>query len=303
MKRSLIFTIVLGLLFLLAACSSVAEQVSETVLQEAAERLVEQATGIEITEMDAEEGIVAFSVGTDDGSQIDVAMTETAAIDQFEGMGFTIPLPNGLAGGMVQNIQEDGEDLMVQASYELADISGELFVSELHETLIGLDFSYVAFLSGNEEPDIAINPMINYTHPDGYQLMLIIDDSATLISLIKTSPEAVAEMQPQSAEPALTTFSGTMQPDKSAYAPGEEIRLTFVSNDTLDDWAWVGIVPRDTPQGLEEYGDAAYLSYTYTSYVEDGLLIMYAPDAPGEYDLRLYNAGLELASVSIQVNN
>jgi hypothetical protein len=108
------------------------------------------------------------------------------------------------------------------------------------------------------------NPMLNYVHLDGYQFMLITEDEAALFSLVKTSPEAVADMLPKEV---VTELDGRMTPDKTAYAPGEEIRLTFVSNTALDGGAWVAIVPSSTQRGSEADGNAAYLSYAYANDV------------------------------------
>lgn len=279
----------------LAACGRVADKVTER----ATEALLEQVTGLENITINEDGETVSFSVEAESGERIDYSRTSDASADAFAAMGFTIPLPAGLSVVSSDRIDQDGEAYMASASYTLNGAAAVAVKTAVHAALLDAGFQYFAFLSAEQEPNMN-DPMLNYVHPDGYQLMIIGDEETVAFSLIKTSPEAVRDMLPKEL---ITELDGRMAPDKTTYAPGEEIRLTFVSNTPLDGGAWVGVVPSSTPQGLEEYGNAAYLGYAYTGDAQGDILILYAPGEPGSYDLRLYNAGLELASVSISVND
>lgn len=293
-KPFLIITLLVAIL-VLAACGRVAD----TVTERATGALIEQVTGLENVTVNQDGETVSFSVEGESGERIDFSRTNDASADAFSAMGFTIPLPAGLSVVSSDRIDQDGEAYMTSASYALNGAAAVAVKTAVHAALLDAGFQYTAFLSAEQEPNLN-DPMLNYVHPDGYQLMIIGDEETVAFSLIKTSPEAVRDMLPKEL---ITELDGRMAPDKTTYAPGEEIRLTFVSNTPLDGGAWVGVVPSDTPQGLEEYGNAAYLGYAYTGDAQDGILLLYAPGELGSYDLRLYNAGLELASVSISVND
>lgn len=294
MKQSVFLLALLISSLALVACG----QVADTVAERASEVLVEQATGVEDISISEDGEVVSFSVAAESGEQVEFSRTNDASADAFEGMGFNIPLPAGLSVVSSEQIDQDGEAFMSSASYELVDVEAVAFKTAVHTSLIEAGFQHTAFLSVEQEVNLN-EPMLNYVHLDGYQLMLIVEDNTALINLIKTSPEAVQDMLPKEV---ITALDGQMTPDKTTYVPGEEIRLTLVSNTPLDGGAWVGIVPSDTAQGLEEYGNAAYVGYVYVSDLQGDILVLYAPGEPGSYDLRLYNAGLELASVSISVN-
>jgi hypothetical protein len=298
MKQKLFFMLLLIVALASTACGRVADTVTDAVAERAAEVLLEQATGVENLEMNQDGDELSFSVQAESGERVDFSRSSEGSADVFAAMGFNIPLPAGLSFVSNDRTDQDGEERMAMASYELVGISDVALRTAVHNSLIEAGFTYFAFLSAETEADMN-NPMLNYVHTDGYQFMLITEDEAALLSLIKTSPEAVADMLPKEV---ITELDGRMTPDKTTYAPGEEIRLTFVSNTALDGGAWVAIVPSNTPQGSEEYGNAAYLSYAYASDVSNDILILYAPEAAGSYDLRLYNAGLELASVSFSVS-
>jgi hypothetical protein len=290
------FLVLLLVVFLaLTGCGRVTDKVTEV----ATEKIVEQITGLENVTINEDGEAVAFSVQAESGERIDFSRERETSADIFAAMGFTLPLPAGLSVVSSDRIDQDGEPYLANASYELNRVDAVAFKTAVHTTLIDAGFQPFGFLSATQEVDMSA-PMLNYVHPDGYQFILIAEDDSALLSLVKTSPEAVRDMLPKVV---ITELDGRMTPDKTTYAPGEEVRLTFISNTPLDGGAWVAVVPSDTPQGLEEYGNAAYLGYAYTRDAQGDILTLYAPGEPGSYDLRLYNAGLELASVSISVND
>lgn len=290
MNRKL-FLVLLIISLALSACA----RVTDRVMEQATGRIVEQVTGLENVQINQDGEVVSFSAEAD-GVRYDFAGTSDASAEAFTAMGFTIPLPAGLSVVSSSQVDQDGQDMLANTSYDLVDIDEVALRTAVTASLIEAGFLYLAFLSADSEPDMN-SPMLNFVHPDGYQFMLIVDGGSALLSLTRTTPESVTNMLPKEV---ITEFDGQMSPDKTSYTAGEEIRLTFISNTNLDDWAWVGIVPPDTPRG-EDAGNAAYLVFAYVSYVENGILTLHAPMDPGEYDMRLYNAGLELASVPIRV--
>lgn len=112
-------------------------------------------------------------------------------------------------------------------------------------------------------------------------------------------------------EVASVTFSvqlfkegATLKLDKEAYAPGDEIRVTFTAPSEWGAGAWVGIIPSDVPHGSEDENDQHDVSYRYLDKKTTGLLVFTAPEEKGGYDVRMHdtdNNGNEITSVSFEV--
>ncbi len=94
----------------------------------------------------------------------------------------------------------------------------------------------------------------------------------------------------------------SLQLDKTTFAPGEEIRVYFTALSSFPDSAWVGVIPSDVPHG-DWQSEYTYMSYQYLEGLTSGELTLVAPDTPGSYDMRMYDAdpGKEVASVTFQV--
>jgi len=81
--------------------------------------------------------------------------------------------------------------------------------------------------------------------------------------------------------------------DKTSYAAGEEITVTYDIVETLKDGAWMGLVPSDTKHGLETDGDAADVDWQYLDGSTSGTMTFDAPADAGEYDVRVYDTEYE----------
>ncbi|MCA9918508.1 MAG: hypothetical protein KC445_11180 [Anaerolineales bacterium] len=307
MKRILMLPLIF-LALTLAACSNPVEQMQEAVSQEIAEAVVEQATGAENVEFDAEDGEISFSVEGQDGAQVDVSVEENSDIEAITGMGFTIPLPDGLENGAVQRIDNDGEEMMVNATFEAPDLTTAELYQAMHEALTSQGFTYFdPTNSGKTEPDTEQMQMIvAYQHPDGYQFTMMGDNTGVLFGLVRLESGAVPEVvQDVAVAPIIpTVLDGSMALDKTSYAAGEAIVVTLEINTPLADNAWVGVIPADTPHGLEVDGDNTYISYDWLYNLADGRITLNAPNEPGRYTVRLYNTddqGVEVATEDFTV--
>jgi hypothetical protein len=92
--------------------------------------------------------------------------------------------------------------------------------------------------------------------------------------------------------------------DKSTYAPGETINVTFSAPAGLPTNAWVGIIPSNVPHGDEAQNDTFDLTYQYLNGIASGTLVFSAPMMPGSYDFRMHDSddsGKEIASVTFTV--
>jgi hypothetical protein len=92
--------------------------------------------------------------------------------------------------------------------------------------------------------------------------------------------------------------------DKSSYAPGETINVTFSAPAGLPTDAWVGIIPSDVPHGTEAQNDTYDLTYQYLNGMASGTIVFAAPVLPGSYDFRMNDTdsnGKEIASVTFTV--
>ncbi len=95
--------------------------------------------------------------------------------------------------------------------------------------------------------------------------------------------------------------------DKKAYEVDEEIRFVLTWTGTADEYAWIGIVPADTPHGDEYTNDDADVWYTYLTSMNSGeefMAITYLE--PGKYTMRVNendDGGAELAWVEFTVGD
>ncbi|MBE2224381.1 MAG: hypothetical protein IAF02_22765 [Anaerolineae bacterium] len=312
MKRMSIILFVVTA-FVLAACGmNPAEKLQEAASEKVAETLVEQATGLENLDVNTEDGSVTYSVDDGEGGTMEVAVAQDTDMSNIDGMGFTIPLPAGLVNGAKQVTDKNGEPMMIGLTAELDGLTIAQLVDDLHGTLTAQGFVYNG-AAGETAPDTSVAnfmPFIAYTHPDGYQFSIIGDDSGLILSLIKVDDGSGQNDTGQNGETAVTlptTLDGSMNVDKTSFGTQEAVVITLVLNEPQAEDAWVGIVPSDTPHGLEADGDAADLTYEYVSNAVDGKITLYAPSEPGSYDVRMYSTdsasanGVELASVTIVV--
>lgn len=308
MKRMSIILLLL-FAFVLSACGmNPAEKLQEAAAEKVAETLVEQATGLENLDLNTDDGSVSYSADDGEGGTIAVDVTENSDLSAISGMGFTIPLPDGLVNGITQATDKNGEAMLISTTAEFEGLTFAQFIDAMHASLISQGFVYSG-APGEEAPDTTVAnfmPMVIYTHPDGYQFSMMGDDSGAILSLLKADEGSMGGSNGKTAVVIPTTLDGSMNVDKSSYSVGEAIEVTLVINTPLADDAWVGIVPSDTPHGLESDNDAADVTYAYVSNAVDGKVILYAPNEAGSYDVRLLNTdngvnGVELSSITITV--
>ncbi len=97
----------------------------------------------------------------------------------------------------------------------------------------------------------------------------------------------------------------TLQVDRTTFAPGETITVTFSGAGGFASNAWVGIIPSAVDHGREAVNDRYDLTYQYLRNKASDQLRFTAPVQPGAYDLRMHdtdNDGREVASVSFTVS-
>ncbi len=97
---------------------------------------------------------------------------------------------------------------------------------------------------------------------------------------------------------------GTLVLAKTEFAPNEEIKLTFSSEGTFGNNAWIGIIPSTVPHGDESKNDEFDIAYQYFEGATSGEMTFSAPDQPGEFDLRMHSTdetGIEVTSISFKV--
>lgn len=310
MKRILIVLIVLFTLTFSACGMNPAEKLQEAASEKVAETLVEQATGLENLDVNTSDGSVSFSADDGEGGTIAVDVTENVDLSAITGLGFTIPLPAGLVNGTTQTTDKDGETMLISTTAEFDGLTFAQFIDAMHTSLTSQGFVYSG-APEQEAPDATATdfiPMVLYTHPDGYQFNMIGDDNGALISLLKA--EAGTTMDGANGNTAVslpTTLDGSMKLDNETYKTGAAVEVTLVINTPLADDAWVGIVPSETPHGLEADSDTVDTTYAYINSAQDGKIILYAPTTAGSYDVRLFNTdsatnGVELASTTITIS-
>ncbi len=101
-------------------------------------------------------------------------------------------------------------------------------------------------------------------------------------------------------------IQSSLKLEKNRFAPGEEIRLTFVASADCKSNAWIGIIPSKIVHGSESENDKHDIKYQYLNGKKSGVLTFKAPTKPGNYDFRLNstdNNGIELTYVSFVVGS
>ena len=102
----------------------------------------------------------------------------------------------------------------------------------------------------------------------------------------------------------VTGASASVSLNKTTYAPGERMWITFKTSVAFASNAWIGIIPSDVPHGSEEVNDENDINYVYIEGATDGIKEMEAPTEAGSYDIRFNDTddnGKEIASVSFTV--
>ncbi len=92
--------------------------------------------------------------------------------------------------------------------------------------------------------------------------------------------------------------------EKTVFAPGEKIILSFKAPATLPRNAWIGIIPSDIPHGSEATNDKHELDYEYIGNQASGTMEFEAPEKPGQYDFRMNDTdtnGKELTHITFTV--
>ena len=92
--------------------------------------------------------------------------------------------------------------------------------------------------------------------------------------------------------------------EKTQFAPGESIRVSFTASPDFAANAWVGIIPSAVPHGSEPVNDQNDSTYQHLNKRASGELTFAAPTQPGSYDFRMNDCddnGKEVASVSFSV--
>jgi hypothetical protein len=97
---------------------------------------------------------------------------------------------------------------------------------------------------------------------------------------------------------------GSLQLDKTTYAPGEKMTVRFTAPTYFDKNAWIGVVPSSIAHNSENESDKANKGYEYIQGKTEGTFTFLAPAAKGSYDIRMFdseNDGKETTSVTFTV--
>jgi hypothetical protein len=92
--------------------------------------------------------------------------------------------------------------------------------------------------------------------------------------------------------------------NKTTFAPGEDIIVTFEASAFYSANAWVGIIPSNIAHGGEGLNDQNDLSYQYINKRTSGTMTFKAPNNAGAYDFRMNEndfGGIEITSVSFTI--
>lgn len=295
-KLTALFTV---LTLFLAACG-VQERIENEVSEQIVEQVASQLSDADVDlDFDADGDFASISIDDGQGGTIDFSTEANADTDVFSAFDFNIALPNGILEGAKQVTQQNGQDASVTASYTLENNIDQPFFDELEQAVLAEGFTKgVSFNSD----DSVVNGMFNYEHASGYMLSILAGEQDVIVTMTKTEPSTGSSTSESMEIP--TVLDGSMSLDKETYTVEEMIVVSLQINTPLASDAWVGIVPSDTPHGLESDADAVDLAYAYVESNEE--ITLYAPYEPGQYDVRLFNTdssdGVELASVTITVN-
>ncbi len=99
-------------------------------------------------------------------------------------------------------------------------------------------------------------------------------------------------------------YEGTLTTDKTEYSVGEKIVITFTAPVSLNENAWIGLIPSETPHGSEATNDAADVEYAYIKKQASGTMTFTAPEKTGSWDIRMNDSdsdGKEITSITIKV--
>jgi len=92
--------------------------------------------------------------------------------------------------------------------------------------------------------------------------------------------------------------------DKSYYAPGESINVSFTASGNWARDAWIGIIPSTVTHGSESVNDQHDITYQYIEKRANGVMVFKAP-GPGQWDFRMHDTdgnGREVAYISFTVS-
>ncbi|HID53233.1 MAG TPA: hypothetical protein EYP41_14520 [Anaerolineae bacterium] len=188
MKQKWMFVMAILALALSACGLNPVEKLEEKAAEQVAEKIIEQASGAEDVQINVGDDSVSYAVTDDEGNEISVDVNEVANLDAFTGMGFTIPLPNGMVNGTMQEIEENDRVVMVQGVFEMEGLSVEEFYPAIHQSLTAAGFTYRDPLGGDSTAPDPTNPdfipMVTYTHEDGYQFTIMGDASGIVLSIV-----------------------------------------------------------------------------------------------------------------------
>jgi uncharacterized protein YjbI with pentapeptide repeats len=100
---------------------------------------------------------------------------------------------------------------------------------------------------------------------------------------------------------AIDLSNAKLQLNKTTFAPGEEIRVSFVALPTKTSNGWIGIIPSQIPHGSQSVNDQHDISYQDLRGRTSGELVFTAPTQKGSYDFRMNDGGKEITSTSFRV--
>ena len=98
--------------------------------------------------------------------------------------------------------------------------------------------------------------------------------------------------------------NATVHTNKTHYAQGETINLSFTADSDLYNDAWIALVPSSVPHGSSDTADGHDISYVWVNSRTSGSNEFKAPNNNGLYSVRLFdadNGGYELASYTFAV--
>ncbi len=99
------------------------------------------------------------------------------------------------------------------------------------------------------------------------------------------------------------TFKPKIYINKTLYAPGEKIKVSFRASKRYGENAWLGIIPSNIKHGKAEENDLHALTYQYLDRKTKGTMLFPAPLKYGKYDIRMHDSemGKEVVYVSFMV--
>ncbi len=119
------------------------------------------------------------------------------------------------------------------------------------------------------------------------------------------SKKITAKTAPSSKTPKAVKkiFKPKIYLNKTLYAPGEKIRISFRASKRYGENAWIGIIPSKIKHGEAEENELHAISYEYLDKKTKGTMFFQAPLKYGKYDIRMHNSemGKEVVYVSFVV--